>query len=153
MRAAVRDMRGVIEQLLSTSGVRRAGVGALGFGFGAGLAVWAATAWPQIVATVTYYYLAPPGEPDFAQIKGSVLGHFGTADTFISLKDAKALEMDMRSAGVSVEFEKYTGAGHGFFNDTDGLGTYDGLAAERSWRRSVGFLRANLAAPEPPSAA
>jgi carboxymethylenebutenolidase len=75
----------------------------------------------------------PHGKPDFSNIKGPVLGHFGTADTFITLRDAKALETELRTAGVDVTFDKYTAAGHAFFNDTNRLGTYDADAARRSW--------------------
>ena len=89
----------------------------------------------------------PHGKPDFTHIRGSVLGHFGTADAFISLKDAKTLETELRTAGVDVTFDKYTGAGHAFFNDTNRVGTYDAAAAAGSWQRTVRFLRTTLAAP------
>ncbi len=147
MDRAEQDMRGAAELLASQPGVEGPGVGAVGFCLGGGLAVWAAATCPQIAAAVIYYYVMPHGKPDFTAIKGPVLGHFGTADAFITLKDAKALEMELRGAGVEVTFDKYTGAGHAFFNDTDPLGTYDAPAALRSWERSVGFLRAALATP------
>jgi carboxymethylenebutenolidase len=133
-----------VEHLLSISAVEGLGVGALGFGYGGGLAICAAAQYPQIAATVAYYGILPDGAPDYPRIAGPVLGHYGTADIFISLKDAKALELAIRRAGVEVEFEKYTGAGHAFFNDTSPLGTYDASAADRSWRRSVSFLTATL---------
>ncbi len=56
------------------------------------------------------------------RIDAPVLGHFGTADEFVPVDDAKAHEQEMESAGVNVRFEFYEGAGHAFFNDT-GLGT------------------------------
>ncbi len=87
--------------------------------------------------------------PDLTGIKGRILGHFGTADALITLKDAKALEAELRAAGVDVIFDKYTGSGHAFFNDTDRLGNYDAQAAQRSWERTVGFLHAELATPAP----
>ena len=90
----------------------------------------------------------PHGKPDFTGIKGPVLGHFGTADEFISLRDAKVLETELRTAGVDVTFDKYTGAGHAFF-DTNRLGTYDATAAVGSWQRTVRFLRDALTVPRP----
>jgi carboxymethylenebutenolidase len=147
MDQAEQDMRGAAEFLTSQPGVEGPGVGAVGFCLGGGLSLWAAATCPQIVAAVTYYYVMPHGKPDFTGIKGPVLGHFGTADAFISLKDAKALEAELRAAGVDVTFDKYTGAGHAFFNDTDRLGTYDAHAALRSWERTVSFLRAALSTP------
>ena len=149
MDQAEREMCGAAEFLASRPGVQGPGIGAVGFCLGGGLALWAAATCPQIAAAVTYYYVMPHGKPDFTGIKGPVLGHFGTADTFISLKDAKALETELRAAGVDVTFEKYTGAGHAFFNDTNRLGTYDATAAQLSWERTISFLHATLPAPSP----
>jgi carboxymethylenebutenolidase len=140
-----RDMCGAAEFLASQPGVEGAGVGSVGFCLGGGLSVWAAATCPQIAATVTYYYVMPHGKPNFADIKGPVLGHFGTADAFISLEEARALESEMRAAGVDVTFHYYEGAGHAFFNDTNRLGTHDADTAQSSWERTVSFLRAALA--------
>ena len=117
MEQAEQDMCGAAEFLASQAGVEGPGVGALGFCLGGGLSLWAAAACPQITAAVTYYYVMPHGKPDFTKIKGPVLGHFGTADAFISLEEANR------------------------------LGTYDRAAAEDSWERSVSFLRGALAPP------
>jgi carboxymethylenebutenolidase len=145
MDTAVEEMRAAAEYLLSRPDVRGAGVGVLGFGLGGGLGIWAAAACPQIAAAVTYYHLMPDGKPDFRRISAQLLGHFGTADTYISVKDAKAKEQALRDAGVWVRFEKYTGAGHSFFKDSDRLTTYDRDAAQISWERTVGFLGGTLA--------
>jgi carboxymethylenebutenolidase len=142
-------MCGAVEYLASRPGVEGPGIGAVGFCLGGGLSLWAAATCPQIAAAVTYYYVMPHGKPDFSNIKGPVLGHFGTTDEFVSLKDAKALETELRDAGVDVTFDKYTGAGHAFFNDTNRLGTYDANAAQRSWERTVSFLRTALGTPAP----
>jgi carboxymethylenebutenolidase len=149
MDLAEQDMCGAADFLASQPGFEGPGVAAVGFCLGGGLSLWAASTCPNITAAVTYYYVMPHGKPDFAKIKGPVLGHFGTADTFISLEDAKLLEMELRTAGVDVIFDKYTGAGHAFFNDTNRLGTYDAQAAERSWERTVTFLRGALTTPAP----
>lgn len=143
MDQAEQDMRGAVEFLASQGGP---GVGAVGFCLGGGLAVWAAATNERVAATVTYYYVMPHGKPDFTAIKCPVLGHFGTADAFISSEDAEALEMELRNAGVEATFEKYTGAGHAFFNDTNCLGTYDPAVAERSWQSTINFLRETLTA-------
>lgn len=62
-----------------------------------------------------------------------------------SLDDVRALEHEMRDAGVDVTFDFYEGAGLAFFNDTDCLGTFDAGARDRSWTRTLDFLRTNLA--------
>ncbi len=144
MDHAEREMKGAVDHLVRHEGVVGRGIGSLGFCLGGGLSVWAASANPDVRATVTYYYVMPHGRPDFSKIRGPVLGHFGTADDFVSVEDAQALERDMKSAGVDVHFEFYENAGHAFFNDTNRLGTYDADAARRSWTRSIDFLNEQL---------
>jgi carboxymethylenebutenolidase len=143
MGQAEKDMRKAVDYLADQDGVT-GGVGAVGFCLGGGLSVWAASANPKVKAAVSYYYVMPHGTPDFSKIEGPVLGHFGTADDFVSVDDAKGLQKDIADAGVAVDFEFYEGAGHAFFNDTDRLGTYDKDAADRSWQRTVGFLHEQL---------
>jgi carboxymethylenebutenolidase len=139
------QMCGAAEHLAAQPGFHGDGVGALGFCLGGGLAVWAAATCPNVTAAVSYYYVMPHGKPDFSGVKGPVLGHFGTADEFIKHDEAKALESELRDAGVDVSFHFYEAAGHAFFNDTNRLGTYDAGAAALSWERSVSFLRDALA--------
>ena len=145
MDQAEKDMRGAVDFLASQEGVQGDGVGSVGFCLGGGLSVWAATINPTVDAVVTYYYVMPHGKPDFSKIDAPVLGHFGTADDFVAVDDAKALESEIAEAsGQPVEFEYYEGAGHAFFNDTNRLGTYDKDSAERSWQRTLEFLRSKL---------
>jgi carboxymethylenebutenolidase len=145
MDQAEKDMCGAADYLASQPGFEGPGVGAVGFCLGGGLAVWAAATCPKITAAVSYYYVMPHGKPDFTEITGPVLGHFGTADAFIPLDDANKLEAELRDAGVDVTFHHYEGAGHAFFNDTNRLGTYDPELAQSSWDRTVSFLRPALA--------
>ncbi len=149
MDQAEQDMCGAADFLASQPGVDGSGVGALGFCLGGGLAVWAAATCPQITAAVSYYYVMPHGKPDFTKVRGPVLGHFGTADAFIALEEAEALESEMTEAGVDVTFDYYEGKGHAFFNDENRLGTYDREAAESSWARTVSFLRSSLSPQHP----
>jgi carboxymethylenebutenolidase len=139
------QMCGAADHLAAQPGCQGDGVGALGFCLGGGLAVWAAATCPNVTAAVSYYYVMPHGKPDFSAIAGPVLGHFGTADEFVKHDEAKALESELRSAGVDVAFHYYEGAGHAFFNETDRLGTHDPAAAAASWERTVSFLRGALA--------
>jgi carboxymethylenebutenolidase len=140
-----KDMCGAADYLAAQPGVEGPGVGAVGFCLGGGLAIWAAASCPNIAAAVSYYYVMPHGKPDFSKIKGPVLGHFGTADEFVPLEDARKLETELTDAGVQTTFEYYDGAGHAFFNDTNRLGTYDVEHAEPSWQSTVSFLRSALA--------
>ncbi len=143
MDEAEKEMRGAV-QFLAQHEKCNGTVGTVGFCLGGGLSIWAAAANPKVGAAVTYYYVMPHGKPDFSKLQAPVLGHFGTADEFVSVDDAKALEQELRSAGADAQFEFYEGVGHAFFNDTNRLGTYDDEAAKRSWDRTVEFLRGNL---------
>lgn len=144
MDLAEQEMAGAVAFLAAHEGRSGAGIGAIGFCLGGALAIWAAATNPQVTAAVTYYYVMPHGKPDFSQIDGPVLGHFGTADDFIPVEASEGLLSELRDAGVAAEFVFYEGAGHAFFNDTNRLGTYDADAAGRSWERSIDFLRENL---------
>lgn len=144
MEQAEKDMAGAVDYLAALDGVTGEGIGAVGFCLGGGLAIWAAATNPRIAAAVSYYYVMPHGKPDFSAVNAAVLGHFGTADEFIPLEDAQALEGELSAAGVETKFEYYPDAGHAFFNDANRLGTYDTFHAEISWRRTIAFLREQL---------
>jgi len=93
---------------------------------------------PQIAAAVTYYYSCRTAKPDFRDIKGPVLGHFGTADAFILAQGCQGLEAELRNRRRRRHVRKIHRCRHAFFNDTNRLGTHDATAALRSWERSVG---------------
>jgi carboxymethylenebutenolidase len=148
MQAAEQDMCGAADFLSSREGVQGNGVGSVGFCLGGGLSVWALATCPKVTAAASYYYVMAHGKPDFSGLKGPVLGHFGTADEFITVDAAKQLESEIRSAGGDVNFHYYDGATHAFFNDIDRperVGVYDPDAAQASWERTVSFLRSALA--------
>jgi carboxymethylenebutenolidase len=144
MSDAETDMCAAADHLRSLPGFEGNGVGSVGFCLGGGLSVWAAASCPNITAAVSYYYVMPHGRPDFTNINGPVLGHFGTSDDFIPTADAEALERELREAGVDTTFHYYEGAGHAFANDHDRLGTYDEALTELAWERSTDFLRSAL---------
>src|SRR5215216_7544962 len=108
MDEAEKEMRGAVNYVAQHPKCNGQ-VGAVGFCLGGGLSVWAATNNPQIGAVVTFYYVMPHGKPDFSKIDAPVLGHFGTADDFISVEDAKSLEAELQQAGAEAAFEFYEG--------------------------------------------
>ncbi len=144
MDQAEKDMCGAAEYLRGLPGVSGPGIGSVGFCLGGGLSVWAAATCPNIAAVVSYYYVMPHGKPDFTGVDGPVLMHFGTADEFVPVEDARKLAGELEDADVKVTAEFYEGAGHAFFNDTNRLGTFDPAAAQLSWERTVTFLRSAL---------
>jgi len=143
MDEAEKDMRGAVKYLLEHPKCTGE-IGSVGFCMGGGLSVWAAAKNPEIGATVTYYYVMPHGKPDFSDINGPVLGHFGTADDFVPVEDAKALESELQAAGVEAAFEFYEGAGHAFSGEHNRIGTYNKEHAENAWGKTVGFFKEHL---------
>jgi carboxymethylenebutenolidase len=149
MEQAEADMCGAAQFLSSQRGFEGSGVGSVGFCLGGGLSVWALATCPEITAAVSYYYVLPHGKPDFAKLKGPVLGHFGTSDEFVSVDAARELDEEIKRAGADVTFHYYEGATHAFFNDLDRperVGAFDPQAAQLSWERTIGFLRSALRA-------
>jgi carboxymethylenebutenolidase len=147
MQEAEQDMCGAADFLSAHDGVQGSGVGSVGFCLGGGLSVWALATCPKVSAAVSYYYVMAHGKPDFSNLKGPVLGHFGSADEFITVDAAKELESEIRSAGAEVTFHYYEGATHAFFNDVERperVGVFDPAAAQLSWERTVSFLRSAL---------
>jgi carboxymethylenebutenolidase len=145
MEQTEKDMRGAVDYLAAHEGFQGSGVGSVGFCLGGGLSVWAAALNPKVKAVVTYYYVMPHGKPDFTKVQAPVLGHFGTNDEFVSVDDAKALEQELKDAGVDAKFEFYEGAGHAFAGDHNRIGTYDEGKANEAWRKTVDFLKRHLA--------
>ncbi len=143
MGEAEKKMRGAVDYLLEHPKCN-GNVGSVGFCLGGGLSIWTASANPKVGAAVTYYYVMPHGKPDFSKIAGPVLGHFGTADEYISVEDAKALETELQEAGVEAAFEFYEGAGHAFAADHNRLGTYDEGHAQSAWQKTVDFFKQHL---------
>lgn len=145
MEQAEKDMSGAVDYLAEQDGVTGDGVAAVGFCLGGGLAVWAATLNPKVDAVVSYYYVMPHGKPDFSKLDAPVLGHFGTADDFVSVADAESLRDEIDAAtDHDVDFEFYEGRGHAFFNPNDRFGTYDEDDAKKSWTRTIDFLKSKL---------
>jgi carboxymethylenebutenolidase len=144
MDQAEKDMRGAVDYLAEHEGVE-GGIGAVGWCLGGGLAVWTASVNPKVSAVTTFYYVMPHGKPDFSNVNGPVLGHFGTSDDFVPVDDAKSLQEEIRDAsGQDVTFEFYEGAGHAFFAEHDRLGTYDEGHAKNAWNKTLDFFRRHL---------
>lgn len=143
---AAKDTAGAVHWLQADNRVRGAGVGAVGFGMGGGLALVLATQQPDAVkACVPFYGLIPweSGEPDWSAMSAAVQGHFAAADGFFTPEKAAALEQELQELGKYVEFFQYPGADRGFFNDMQPE-VYDLEAASLAWTRTLSFLRAHL---------
>jgi carboxymethylenebutenolidase len=76
-----------------------------------------------------------------AQLKGAVLGLYGSADQGIAMDDVEAMKDALAKAGSKSQLHVYEGAPHAFHADY--RPTYRKEAAEDGWKRLLAWLRKN----------
>ncbi len=140
------DLRGAAEALATRPEVRAEKVGVLGFCMGGQLALYAAAQHPErIAAAVDFYGVHPNVRIDPSTLEVPILAHFGTRDSSVRERDARALVSAIQAAGGNIEAHFYD-ADHAFFNDTRPT-VYDRESARLAWERSLSFLRRHLSLP------
>jgi carboxymethylenebutenolidase len=112
-------------------------VATVGWCFGGGWAINAATATP-VNATVIYYGRLPQSADEVKTVSGPVLGHFGEKDKFINREMVTGFEKAMKEAGKPLTVHWYE-ADHGFANPTGAR--YDKQDAQVAWERTRAFLK------------
>ncbi|WP_201831846.1 dienelactone hydrolase family protein [Microvirga zambiensis] len=117
-------------------------VGAIGFCWGGGAVNTLAVNDPNLNAGVAYYGGQPKPE-DVAKINAAMMMHYGSLDERINA-GIPAYEAALKQSGKTYEIYVYEGANHAFNNDTNAA-RFDKDAAEVAWKRTVGFLKKNLA--------
>ena len=138
-----KDLRGAATYLRSSAAVEPKKIAAVGFCMGGQLALFGASAHPDVIdAAVDFYGIHPKVNPDVSRLSGPVLAHFGRRDKSVNEEAAQALIGRIQAAGKSVEAHFYD-ADHAFFNDTRPE-VYDRRSAELAWRRTLDFLRRAL---------
>jgi carboxymethylenebutenolidase len=116
-------------------------IGVVGFCVGGGIANFLATQLPDLSAAVPFYGAQPKSE-DVAKIKAPLLIHYAEQDERITA-GAAAYETALKANHVRYQMFTYPGTQHGFNNDT--TPRYDKAAAELAWKRTIDFLKKNLA--------
>jgi carboxymethylenebutenolidase len=112
-------------------------LGAVGFCFGGGIVnTLAVRLGPDLAAGVPFYGAVPP-ESDIPKIKAAMLIHHGEKDTRLA-STWPAYDKALTTAGVTHEGYIYSGAQHGFHNDT--TPRYDEEAAKLAWQRTVAWF-------------
>ncbi len=114
-------------------------IGVLGFSMGAAWSLVVAEGTPDVSAAVLFY---GAGEADFSKVKAQILGHFAEVDEWEPLEYVRAMEADMKAAGVDVTLHLYPKAGHWFVEED--RPEYDSASALLAWSRTYEFLRKNL---------
>lgn len=138
-------LRGGAEYLRRLHAVWPTRVAAIGFCMGGQLAVYSATAHPDVIdAVVNFYGIFNPKVPvDISALRAPVQAHFGDQDQSIPRARAEAFMADVAATGVRAETYFYD-AGHAFFNDTRAV-VYNPDAASLAWTRTLAFLWQSLA--------
>jgi carboxymethylenebutenolidase len=155
----LRDAAGFLAARPETNGR----VGVVGFCMGGMYALMAGCANLGFAASVPFYGLLShrhgilhdpsgldperkPHEPlaMASELDCPLLAFFGDADEFVPMDDVRALERAFAAAPAPAEVVVVAGAGHAFMNDTRPEAHRPAAAAE-AWKRTVAFLRAELA--------
>lgn len=116
-------------------------IGVLGFSMGASWALWLAARSPEEVAAAVAFYGTQ--SIDFADARCAFQGHFAEFDALVSDDDVVELEAHLHLVGRPVEFHRYPGTAHWFFEADHEL-AYDDAAAELAWQRTLHFLDAHV---------
>ena len=117
---------------------REHSVAVLGFSLGANFALDLSVAEPEQIRSVILFY--GTGHADFGKSRAAYLGHFAENDDFEPPAGVDELEAALRDAGRPVDFYRYPGTGHWFF-EPDRPQAYDEAAASLAWERTLAFLR------------
>jgi carboxymethylenebutenolidase len=114
------------------------GVAVIGFSLGAYYALDLSVAAPERAHSVVLFY--GTGGADFSRSRAAYLGHFAEADEFEPQSNVDHLEASLRHAGRPVDFHRYRGTGHWFF-EPDRSQAFNQAAASLAWDRTLVFLR------------
>jgi carboxymethylenebutenolidase len=117
------------------------GLAVVAFSFGAYYAVDASVNSADYVRRVVLFY--GTGEGDFTRSRSAYLGHFAEKDDYESEEGIRSMEGALRAAGRPVEFHRYPGTGHWFF-EQDVKQAFNAQAAALAWDRTLRFLRKPL---------
>jgi carboxymethylenebutenolidase len=117
-------------------------IGSIGFCMGGGLSLRFACITSDLSAAVVFYGRNPSPIDLVANIRCPILGNYAGEDRGISEADVKMLEDALKRHGKTFDFKIYSGAPHGFFNDT--RESYRPEAAKDAWKRVLEFYEKYL---------
>ncbi len=114
------------------------GMAVIAFSLGAYYALELAAAAPERIHSVVLFY--GTGDGDFSNSRAAYLGHFAEEDEYEPKSNVDNLEESLKRAGRPVDFYRYPGTGHWFF-EPDQTQAYNQAAADLAWDRTLTFLR------------
>lgn len=127
----------LVDFMRSRPEVQEGPLSLIGFSMGAAWSLVLASEHPQDIRKVVLFYGVD--SVDFTQVKAEILGHYSDVDEWEPIDGIRAMEADMRSAGLSTNFHIYPNLSHWFFEDD--RPEFDPQAAEVAWKRTLEFLR------------
>ncbi len=125
-------------------------IAVIGFSMGASWGLWLAARSPQEVAAAVAFYGTQ--STDLAPAQAAFQGHFAEFDALVSDDEVVEMEAHLHLVGHEVEFFRYPGTSHWFFEADRPLAHHE-EAAELAWERTVEFLVRHLGTPTPIEAA
>jgi carboxymethylenebutenolidase len=117
--------------------VRKEPFSLIGFSMGAAWSLILASERPEDINKVVLFYGSYG--VDFSKMRANILGHYASADEFEPLEGIRAMEAEMRTAGLTPTFHVYPDTRHWFFEED--RPEYDSQAANLAWERTLKFLR------------
>jgi carboxymethylenebutenolidase len=123
--------------LRSRPEVREEAFSLIGFSMGAAWSLLLASEQPEDIRKVVLFYGSYG--VDFSKVQAYILGHYASNDEFEPLEGIRAMEADMRTAGLTPTFHVYPDTKHWFFEED--RPEYDPQAAGLAWSRTLEFLR------------
>lgn len=146
------DLKAAFDHLAAQPGVEGTRIGIVGHCWGGRVAWLGACHNPALKACAIFYggrvkLAMGPGTPPAIELAGnikcSVAGFFGNEDGNPSPEDVDDYDAALTAAGVSHEFHRYDGAGHGFQSFGNEKG-YRPEVSEDAWNKVFAFLERNL---------
>jgi carboxymethylenebutenolidase len=117
-------------------------VAIVGFGVGGKYAFELALREARLRCLVSYYGHVPKVSVELRHIKCPVLAFYGKKEKTL-MDELNGVTPLMKQSGVNFTSVVYKDVGHAFFNDVNTF-SYNQIAADDSWRRSLAFLAANV---------
>jgi carboxymethylenebutenolidase len=118
-------------------------LGALGFGMGGTLVLFAAARSPRIGAVVAFYGALAGWNIDVSRLEAAVLGIFADHDELVTSKQRRSLEIALEARGRGHRFRVEPGTRRGYMSDAR-PDRYDPAGAAAGWDATLAFLRAEL---------
>lgn len=115
-------------------------IGVVGFSMGASWSLMAAADAPDRISAAVLFY--GTYGVDFSQVRAKILGHYSDSDEWEPMDDVRAMQADMKAAGLDVTLHVYPKVGHWFVEED--RPEYDPAAAKQAWQRTYKFLKKNI---------